>query len=82
MPESETLKLKGLGNQSAKNPNTDLNIKFKMVPSEQGSNSALFERKNGDCLLYKHKVDLVDVIQCKPVRLTTLCGRNLVIAID
>ena len=82
MPESETLKMRGKGNQSAKNPTTDLNIKFKMVPSEAGSNSAKFERTNGCCLLYRHKVDLVDVIQCKPVKMTTLSGRNLLIAID
>ena len=82
MPESETLTMKALGNQSSKYAPTDLNIKFKMIPSETGSNSAKFERKNGNCLLYRHTVCLLDVIQCKPVRMTTLCGRNLLIAID
>merc|ERR1719253_1787066 len=52
-------------------------------PGMPGSNSALFTRKKvGNILLYKHKVDLVDVIQCKPVKMTTLDGRNLIIAID
>ena len=83
MPESKTLTMKGKGNESAKYPTTDLNIKFKMVAAAPGSNSELFTRKKvGNILLYKHKVDLLDVIQCKPVKMTTLDGRNLIIAID
>ena len=53
-----------------------------MIPSAAGSNSCKFERKNGNCLLYRHTVSLVDVIQCKPIKMTTLDGRNLLIAVD
>ena len=82
MPESQTLKLKGHGNESVKNEPTDLNIKFKMIPSQSGSNSAKFTRCQEDCLLYKHTTSLVEVIQCKPIKLTTLDGRNILVAID
>ena len=82
MLESKTLKMKGLGNQSVKNDPTDLIISFKMVPCVKGENSSKYERKGELNLLYRHEVSLVDVIQCKPIKLTTLDGRKLLIPVD
>ena len=82
MLESKTLKMKGLGNQSVKNEPTDLFISFKMIPCVKDENSCKYERKGERDLLYKHEVSLVDVIQCKPIRLTTLDGRRLLIPVD
>ena len=82
MLESKTLKIKGLGNQSVKNDPTDLIISFKMVPCVKGENSSKYERKGELNLLYRHEVSLVDVIQCKPIKLTTLDGRKLLIPVD
>ena len=41
-----------------------------------------YSRAGATDLLYRHKVCLQDVIECKPVRLTTLDGRVLTVAID
>ena len=82
MLESKTLKMKGLGNQSVKNDPTDLIISFKMVPCVKGENSSKYERKGELNLLYRHEVSLVDVIQCKPIKLTTLDGRKLLVPVD
>ena len=53
-----------------------------MVPCVKGENSSKYERKGELNLLYRHEVSLVDVIQCKPIKLTTLDGRKLLIPVD
>ena len=53
-----------------------------MVPCVKGENSCKYERKGELNLLYRHEVSLVDVIQCKPIKLTTLDGRKLIIPVD
>ena len=73
---------RGEGHQQAKQPNTDLKICFKHVPSQKGSNASLFERKNGNCLIYRHKLSLNDALQCRPIKMTTLDGRTLLISVD
>lgn len=82
MQVSKKMCLKGQGNQQAKLPATNLNVSFKHVPSCAGSNAASFERKNGNCLVYRHKLTLNDALQCRPVKMTTLDGRTLLVAID
>ena len=76
------MKLTGAGNQQAKLPATDLLISFKQVASAAGSNASLFERKNGNSLIYRHKLSLNDALQCQPVKMQTLDGRRLLIAVD
>ena len=63
-------------------PATNLLISFKQVASIAGSNASCFERKNGNCLIYRHKMMLNDAIQCRPVKMQTLDGRNLLIPLD
>lgn len=71
------------GNQQLKRKPTDLHITFKLKDSQPGSNSANYSRKGDSCdLYYTHKVKLVEALQCKPIMLTTLDGRNLAIAVD
>ena len=82
MLESKTLKMRGLGHQSVKNEPTNLNISFKMIPCVKGANSCKYERKGERDLLYRHEVSLTDVIQCKPIKVTTLDGRKLIIPVD
>ena len=71
----------GEGNQMPKQKNSDLFVKFKLVPGDC-AHSRLFKRQGLDDLVYTHKTTIVDVIQCKPVELTTLDGRRLNIAVD
>lgn len=46
------------------------------------SNSAKFQRTNDRDLIYRHKLTLNDALQCRPVKMTTLDGRTLLIALD
>ena len=78
---SHKMTLSGEGNQQAKLPATDLKICFKQAPCAPNSNGAKFERK-GDSLVYRHKLTLNDALQCRPVKMTTMDGRNLLISID
>jgi DnaJ-class molecular chaperone len=64
-----------------KQKNSDLFVKFKMVPGED-AHSCLFKRQGAFDLIYTHKTNMVDVIQCKPVAFKTLDGRCLNIAVD
>ena len=82
MDTSHKMTLRGEGNQQAKLPATDLKISFKQVKCPAGSNGANFERKNGNCLVYRHKLTLNDALQCRPVKMTTMDGRSLLISID
>ena len=82
MQISNKMTLRGEGNQQAKRDPTNLNICFKQVASVKGSNGSKFERKNGAGLLYRHTLTLNDALQCRPVKMTTMDGRNLLIAID
>ena len=82
MQVTEKMTMRGKGNQQPKLPPTDLHLSFKHVPSEAGSNASKFERKNGNCLMYRHKISLNDALQCCPVKMTTLDGRKLLIAMD
>ena len=74
--------MRGKGNQQPKLPPTNLHLSFKQVASEAGSNASKFERKNGNCLMYTHKITLNDALQCRPVKMTTLDGRTLLISLD
>ena len=76
------MQLRGQGNQQAKLPTTDLNISFRLVPSAKGSNAERFSRKPGRNLIYKHTCSLNDALQCRPIKMKTLDGRNLMIAVD
>ena len=82
MTACHTIKMCGEGNQQAKMPPTDLNISFKHVPSACGSNASRFERTNGNCLLYRHKLSLNDALQCRSVKMCTLDGRTLLVPVD
>jgi len=42
----------------------------------------LYRRQGDNDLIYTHKTSLADVVQCKPVQLTTLDGRRLLISVD
>jgi DnaJ-class molecular chaperone len=79
MKADTKITLVGQGNQQVKREPTDLHITFKHKESEDG----LYRRRENTCdLYYKHKISLVDALQCKPICLTTLDGRNLRIAVD
>ena len=82
MEVSHKMSVKGAGNQQPKMPATDLLISFKLVASSPGSNASHFERKNGNCLIYRHKMTLNDAIQCRPIKMETLDGRRLLIPLD
>ena len=82
MDASFKIKLIGEGNQQAKMTPTDLNISFKHVASAAGSNASRFERKNGNCLLYRHTLSLNDALQCRSIKMTTLDGRTILSAVD
>ena len=82
MLESAKLCLRGKGNEQPKQRATDLYVRFKQTPCRPGSNSALFERRANKDLIYTHKCSLIDLIQCKPVQLTTLDNRTLLISLD
>ena len=82
MQATHKMTLVGEGNQQPKLPATNLNVSFRQVASAANTNAANFERKNGDCLVYRHKLSLNDALQCRPVKMTTLDGRTLLIAID
>ena len=69
MLESQELVFKGKGNEQPNHEPTDLIVSFKAIQHD------LFKRSGDHDLIYKHTVSLVDVIQCKPVKLTTLDGR-------
>ena len=58
MLASHKMTINGAGNQQPKLPATKLNLSFKQVASEAGSNSNRFERKGTDDLIYRHKVSL------------------------
>lgn len=82
MSETKKMTFDGKGHESAKHPTTDLHISFKLVQSAKGSNASLFQRVENNCLLYKHKLSLNDAIQCKPIKMTSLDGRILLIPVD
>jgi len=84
MQASHKMKVGGEGNQQAKMPATDLNINFRHVPDAAGTNGSRFERKGKDAnhLIYRHKLTLNDALQCRPVKIETLDGRTLLIAVD
>jgi len=58
-----------------------LNISFKHVKSAAGCNASHFERKDSD-LLYRHSLTLNDALQCRPIKLTTMDGRTILVALD
>lgn len=75
--------LLGQGNQQLKRNPTDLHVTFKLKESEKGTNATLFKRRDDSSdLFYTHKISLIDALQCKPIMLTTLDGRKLMIAAD
>lgn len=82
MPESKEMTFEGKGNESAHYPTTDLHVSFKLVDSAKDSNASLFKRVENNCLLYTHKLTLNDAIQCRPIKMTTLDGRTLLIPVD
>ena len=77
MLASQELLFKGKGNEQPNCAPTDLIISFNALDDEK------FTRKGTNDLIYRHKTTLSDVIQCKPVQLTTLdYGRKLIVSID
>ena len=82
MSEAKKMTFEGKGHESAHHPTTDLHVSFKLVACPKGSNSSLYKRVQTNCLLYTHKLSLNEAIQCKPVKLTTLDGRTLLIPVD
>jgi DnaJ-class molecular chaperone len=78
--ETVTLTFKSEGNQQPKCESSDLIVKFKLV--EGDAHSSLFKRQGASDLMYTHKTTMADVIQCKPIRLTSLDGMKLNIAVD
>lgn len=51
-------------------------VNFKMHPDQH------YTRGENNDLIYRHKVSLLDVIECKPVKITTLDDRQLLVPID
>lgn len=76
MLESQELIFKGQGNEQPHQPATDLIVTFKMHQDKH------YERQGTNDLIYRHHTTLTDVVQCKPVHLTTLDGRKLLIPVD
>ena len=76
MDEKQELVVKGKGNEAPRQEPTDLIVKFKSV------GDAHYTRQGSADLIYHHRTSLQDVINCKPVQLTTLDGRRLLIPID
>lgn len=69
MQISQKLVFSGKGNEQPKQSASDLIVSFSMQADKH------YSRKDTNDLIYRHKVSLVDVIQCKPVKITTLDGR-------
>jgi len=82
MLESTELVLRRKGNQQPKQEATDLYVHFKLAKSAAESNMGRFERKNDHDLIYTHQVSLIDMIHTKPVQITTLDGRKLLVSLD
>ena len=78
--EAVTLTFKNEGNQQPKGKFSDLIVKFKLV--EGDAHSSLYKRQGVEDLMYTHKTTLDEVIRCKPIRLCTLDGVTLNIAVD
>jgi DnaJ homolog subfamily B member 4 len=76
MLASQELTFKGQGNEQPNQAATDLVVSFTMLPDN------LYRRQGDNDLIYTHKTSLADVVQCKPVQLTTLDGRRLLISVD
>lgn len=76
MLDSQELLFKGQGNEQPNCAPTDLIVSFNALKDE------CFTRQGNNDLIYRHKTTLSDVVQCKPVQLTTLDGRPLLIPID
>jgi DnaJ-class molecular chaperone len=76
MLASQDLLFKGKGNEQPGMPATDLIVSFNAMPD------ACFTRQGSNDLIYRHKTTLSDVAQCKPVQMTTLDGRKLLIPVD
>jgi len=76
MLASQDLLFKGKGNEQPGMPATDLIVSFNALPD------ASYTRQGGNDLIYRHKTTLSDVVQCKPVQLTTLDGRRLLVPVD
>ena len=64
MLASHKMTINGAGNQQPKLPATKLNLSFKQVASEAGSNASKFERKGTNDLIYRHKLPLSEALHC------------------
>ena len=62
MLEAQTLTFPGKGNQQPKQPASDLIVSLKSVEGDE--HTARFSRSGLNDLIYRHKVTLLDTIQC------------------
>jgi DnaJ-class molecular chaperone len=76
MEEKQELLFKGRGNEAPNQEATNLIVNFK------STGDANYKRQGTNDLVYRHCTTLEEVINCKPVSLTTLDGRQLLIPID
>ena len=76
MLATQQLTFKGQGNEQPNQAATDLIVSFTML------DDSCYKRQGDNDLIYTHKTNLADVVQCKPVQLTTLDGRRLLIPVD
>jgi DnaJ-class molecular chaperone len=70
--------LSGKGNQTPKREASDVHVELVADTSNDGP----FKRINENDLLFTYSCSLVDIIKCLPIKMTTYCGRNLVIPMD
>lgn len=64
-----------MGNESAESHTSDLVFKIKQQPHD-------CYRRDGDNLIYTHKLSLCDAIQAAPVIIETLDGRQMTVSFD
>ena len=77
MLSTEKLYFPGLGNQQPKSPATNLIVSF-----ELSSKDKYFSRVGTNDLMFRYFVSLPDVLNCTPIRLTSLDGSILNIPVD
>jgi len=53
-----------------------------LIVNFKSTGDKCYTRQGTNDLIYRHKTTLADVVNCMPVKLTTLDGRKLLIPID
>ena len=74
--KTSVIKFKEMGNEAPGVKNSDLIVHIKEKKHKN------FQRVNKDDLIYTHKIDLAQALNCEPVKLTTLDNRIVTVSID